>query len=470
MWRYEFRLDQDLESDGDWWLPGAPFPRVPGKLSFSTSTGINLELGISLIPQPELRPSAPQIVHGEIDHDVPVTLFGAVSGFAFLVGPRNPPVTAEAMLIGGHAVSTDDQIDQINLRIDGLRDWISDGSFKPTYGNEQPANTKDFDVHFSVRDRADASFCVETIPADISFEFEYEQRGAGHSVTLVEDYIASIRFRNSKSIDEAVTVATDLELLITLLTGSPATIQEFCLGPRTNLVSEIKSLIYHRTRNARRKRLYHRGFMPANYDWIASDLSDVFDRWFALCKNLRSVLGLLSTSLFQVISSTSEADFLTMAQAIEAYCRIRSRETYLPTDKFVEVSTSLINCIPSDMDSRIRNALKTKIGYMNEYSLKDRLKSLVEKQPWLESVVSFVEEAQERPADVRRIIRSIVDTRNNLTHVDQGRVREVPVGLVFRLQNMLCLSILNDIGINVEHRLSEVGEFRPHWWMNLPEH
>jgi hypothetical protein len=209
--------------------------------------------------------------------------------------------------------------------------------------------------------------------------------------------------------------------------------------------------------------------MPANYQLIGPQLRQVFDSWFSLCDKYRPVLGLLSASILQPDMSNAESGFLAMMQAIEAYCRIRSRETYLTAEEFAEVTAGMSKCIPDGTETNVRNSLRGKLGFLNEFSLKDRLRSLVDQNKWLESTLRYSDDPARHAEDTKKFIKDVVDARNSLTHVDTRRHSSIPVGAVWRLRMMLCLSLLSEAGVDIGQRVSDLGEYIPFWWMEIPE-
>lgn len=122
----EFGLLDTFELLGRWWL--ADRRQVPGKLSFSPTGGISLELIGTLDPlQPgEVRPGDHGAIWGQTSAGVEATLFGCLETHSSLhfPGEKTSTYTCSWMIIGEHVDSADSaKFQELELRIFNLEEW-----------------------------------------------------------------------------------------------------------------------------------------------------------------------------------------------------------------------------------------------------------------------------------------------------------------------------------------------------------
>ena len=97
-------------------------------------------------------------------------------------------------------------------------------------------------------------------------------------------------------------------------------------------------------------------------------------------------------------------------QAIETFNRQVFSEKYIEQEEYDDKSQKIKTNIPTEFPSDLRDALKSRIKYGNEYSLRKRIKGLFESVD--QQTRLLVTE------DYKSFIGKIVDTRNYFTHYD----------------------------------------------------
>lgn len=136
-----------------------------------------------------------------------------------------------------------------------------------------------------------------------------------------------------------------------------------------------------------------------------------------------------------------DSKFLFLAQALETWHRRESDTTEMNSSEFESIVDSLIASCPQQR----QEWLKGRLAYANEISLAKRLNEL------LAPFESFLPDG----VKLKKIIRSIVDTRNYLTHYNpslEGRaVRSRDLfDLVDRMEAFFKLLLLTRIGFALE--------------------
>jgi hypothetical protein len=120
----------------------------------------------------------------------------------------------------------------------------------------------------------------------------------------------------------------------------------------------------------------HEFFVPCQA--MSAGLDAVLQKWFdqydALAMPSQLALSVLSSE-----RSWIHVEFLLLMQALEGFHRAVADRTYMSTADYEKVCSVLTSAIPASVGSNHRNALKTKIKYGNELSLRKRLNGLAER-------------------------------------------------------------------------------------------
>lgn len=132
-----------------------------------------------------------------------------------------------------------------------------------------------------------------------------------------------------------------------------------------------------------------------------------------------------------------DAKVLALAQGLEIYHRKTSDETRMEQDNFESLRESLINQCPE----KHRKWLSERLRYGNELSLRQRIQRIIE--PFNE----FIGNDNQRD----KLIGSLVDTRNYLTHYDESLQSKVASGdtlyhLYRKMEAIFQLRILQELG------------------------
>jgi hypothetical protein len=325
---------------------------------------------------------------------------------------------------------------------------------------------------FEVDSTPSTQYEVAAIDASISINSTFSQTGCGHATTLKQDYYFWITLNNSLPIRQIVAIVQNLELFVSLLTGGPSLIQSIKLHARDERAFTRPDihLLYNRAWRRGGRRYFARDDMPATFQELEGQLGQVFDKWFAACEKYSPVMKLLAASLFQPGPFFIDNRFLTVAQAVEGYCRISNVEKYLPRDEFRRISEAMKKCIPDECHENFRTLADIRIRNMNDFSLRDHVLSLFKRHSWLKWLLLVDKNREPTDDDVQAFVSDVTRARNNLTHVEAGRAnaKSVSFGTFWRLRAILCALFLAEAGVHVEQRCRELQTrgFYIAWWMD----
>jgi len=131
-----------------------------------------------------------------------------------------------------------------------------------------------------------------------------------------------------------------------------------------------------------------------------------------------------------------------MTQAIEAYHRHKFEGKYLSDKDYKPIYNRFKEIIKVlDIEDSFKDALKSKLKYGNEYSLRKRLKDLF---------VKYRDITQNFIKDEDNFVNRIVDTRNYLTHYDK-KLKNIAEGrdlyrITQKLKKILQICLLSELG------------------------
>lgn len=182
-------------------------------------------------------------------------------------------------------------------------------------------------------------------------------------------------------------------------------------------------------------KIYHH-HMLFRYQTIKVNAEQIINNWLQAYDKIETALNLyfgVTTGRLQYL----DAKVLALAQGLEIYHRRTSDETRMEQDNFKSLRQTLINQCPE----KHREWLSERLKYVNELSLRQRIQRII--KPFNE----FIGNENQRD----KLIGSIVDTRNYLTHYDKSLKSKVASGdrlydLYRKMEAIFQLRILQELG------------------------
>ena len=174
---------------------------------------------------------------------------------------------------------------------------------------------------------------------------------------------------------------------------------------------------------------------------ISNKLELVLKNWFKKINSLSAVFQLYFASLYNP-SLYLEYKFLSLVQAIEAYCRIRYNGKYVSDGEYELVHDKILKSIIENTKNGLQCSLMSKLKYGNELSLKTRICRLFKKN--IEITKLFIKNEE-------NFIDKVIKTRNYLVHQDES-LKE----LSFKKEELFSTNIKLKIMIE-KYLLKEIG-------------
>lgn len=425
-----------FEAKGTWWLPQHPEPQhqVPGILKFDPVEGATLDvLGDSLIaPIVEtygtlelgnMRIALDNVVIDTICGFMdgrPTTLYKCrQTGLDLAVGYQGTRFLVQAVFIGCHCESDEDAVfDSISINYTDLEQWLGvtgfTGGFKLTQAGRFVEGKYDY-----------------LPPAEISYKFDDISIVFRHELEVVGDFFVDVHTKQKTFIE----IKPDIPMhygdyhrgpiyhirnLLTLGTGN-AVLPLIVKGRKNECVKEVKGeifpqdiyILYAAKGSHVSQRKIARWDMLFRYTEVADGFPTYLKNWFSKAEKLRHVFDLYFGILY-VPSMYSHLEFLTLAQALEAYHRHMYGGTYISKEEYEPVRKALVDAIPTELEQSHRDSLKKRIEFGYEYSLRKRINLiLVEVLKPYEGIVERLIGTKDKRA---QFISDLVDMRNDLTH------------------------------------------------------
>ncbi len=459
-------LDADFEMRGFWWLPSAEDVRVSGTLRFVHDDGIALELDGTLRPD-GFDPNgifAPETVLGETHDGKDCTLFHAhESGRRGCIpGIETAEMSASYLLVGGHFETVDAAaFAYLDIRFTYLEEWLDRRPFSSEHPEGRDGQPEVHARYVMPRARR---IRVDSLDATVAFRSNVTTRPGTRKHNIEHADMVRIRPRRSRPFEWFWSAAYDLRRLLSLLVWEPvfplrmtAGLRKFRAPSGTYLWKTAD--IFFAQKALRRKESLSPFMMLLPYAAVRKSWSEVANRWFQSREKLRPVHSLLLGNLHEP-SPFLQYRFLAHTQAAESFHRVRSDGRHVPAGEYEGYRSEMCDAIPTGMPKPLKDAIKAKLKYGNEYSLRKRLKLLLrglsgETRRWL---------APKEDA----FVAGVVDTRNYLTHYDPALKVKALDGeglsrLDAQLQKLILVLLLKDLGVDeakVVRAVSGHGRFR----------
>lgn len=443
---------------GVWWLKDSPEHRFPGTLFLDDGMLSIIVHDHSWHPPP--GPIAEdELIYGEGDEAGKYTLAqcthsasrGAVSG------PLRHDFKARLIFRGLHLPSfRGKHFTSIDAGFIGLQRWLE----TPPSSVKHLKNPRNFDV--KVRFRAiklqvrDDLELILYSRYGIPFAGDFDGKASIEPVGAI-----AIRTRKESSFDK---LAQELKRFQAFLSfsGGYLALPEAVQASGPLLVPESKDDKEAQFRASVIQEWWYSsspGFMqvpphPGKFLFRQADLQERLENtlrsWYETMDRLQSVLDLYMAAKFG--RTFIESRFLALCQAIEGFHRSELGGTYMEPKAYQEeVLPRLIKGIPPKVPQDLRKALRVRMNYGNEVSLRRRIREVARYS---------IPKAALNPKSLLEIVEQVVGTRNGWIHQLTGRPpedRELNVMMQASdcLEGLLELALLRILGFPEDKLISQ---------------
>jgi ApeA N-terminal domain 1 len=405
-------VTEALSLFGDWFLPTSPERRLAGQLSYDPPR-------IELLVNGTFRPDVPDvvlvgsdypIVHGFTHEGEAITLIHSRcierrSGNAS-VQVDSERVLAQYLLIGTYA-NENSTYPAFAFRVPGLQVWLSRKIIQQSVEveNEPSAVTH----VYRVLDRKEKSVYVPSIRSTLSWFVGY--------TSIVNPFLSIavntagrfvVRPDSARHLDWYLGQYRKITTLLSIISGGPlfADCMSAFLDPTPR---NTCSLVFSTPGERYWERPRPKDFYVSCSE-LGIEFSEILRRWFTAYDRIDTV-SRLAASVLTSQNLWPHFEFLSLMHVLEGFHRSLYPGLYMPGDAYENIKQSLYAAIPPDISSSHRSALRSRIAYGNEISLRRRLNDLAKNLSLIVRMRIFGNEDGSVPGQW-------VDTRNFYSHWD----------------------------------------------------
>jgi hypothetical protein len=407
-------LTEEIEIAGDWWLPESPDSTVPGILYFS-SKGIKLHVHQSFNPlDGAVRPGdeSPKysVIHGVTVKSEAVTLFDAQqlgTSFNFSSGGVTRPshIHARILIFGAH-LSANFIFSEVSFRVPGLTVWL--GNQVINHELTFNAENKLLEQAYKLGKMPSDSFQITKLDAILSIYYGYTSKAdAYNSIRVDVSAWSSFASTQKQPIDWFIQQQTRLLSLLSFLSG-----RVFVSDAIQAKIDDSKHRIdiLFVSNNSKNNEFNHPVEFFLSKPALSKSLDEIVNKWFEIIPSVEKPVS-LAIGISGSDSLWIHIEFLSLMQALEGLHRALYDGNYMEDSKYADVKSVLSSSIPSYVQPDHKDALRSRIRYGNQKSLRKRLDELVSKLS-LKSRDSLFGIGNGIP-------RTWIDTRNYYTHWDE---------------------------------------------------
>lgn len=446
------RIKEEIKNVGYFWLPSAPENRIPGFLIIKDGGKIELEVvghfNESIEGLKSVLNGTDEIerIVGHIEKHGLVTLddcFYKNKNISF-GGISKSTIHVNQAFFG---VAYDDKeivsFNSFQFSVEGVDEWVGLSGIKVENDYESRTATITYvppsEISFNLKNGM-----------ELRLTFSWSFPGFPHNREAKVSQKTYFRLISEKELplNEFISAAYKITTLLCFAIDKTVCIEQISATSDsiTRDIGEVKNVpvsvsIYYGSlpySKIQPKIDWHR--MLFRFGQIADDAERIINNWFDAYGEIDPALNLYFSTKTDAYKYL-EGKFLALAQALETYHRRTSGERLMDDAVFKELTERLLEQCPEER----RAWLAGRIAHGNEISLSRRIKSIIE--PFKEILGNS--------KDRGRLIRSIVDTRNYLTHYDASSAELAVTGrelwvLSLKMEAIFQLHLLQVLGFTEE--------------------
>lgn len=446
------RIKEEFKKSGYFWLPSAPERQIPGTLIITDGGKIELEVVgwfdeiIEGLNKAQNGKYELERIIGHIEKHGLVTLDDCLhknQNISF-GGISNSYVYVNKALIG---VAYDDKeivsLNTFKFSVEGIDEWVGLSGIKVESQNEKRTVSITYsqpeDISLNLKNGMNLSITFSATPPRFpnTTEAKITQKTYFKLVSEQERPLNDFTSAAYK-ITTLLGFAIDKTVCLEQVSVTSDAIRQDIGNNKTVPVSI--SVYYASQPYTKLEPKIDRHRMLFRFGQIREDAERIVNNWFDAYEEIDPALNLYfstKTGAYKYL----EGKFLALAQGLETYHRRTSNEKLMDEAVFKELTENLIKQCPEENKEWLSGRLK----YGNELSLRQRIKNIIE--PFKE----FIGTSKER----NKLISTIVDTRNYLTHYDKSLESKAASGrdlwwLCLKMEAIFQLRLLQVLGFTQE--------------------
>ncbi len=445
------KLSNTFSLGGYWWLPDKPDHKIYGTLQYQPEAAPELTL------EGSFNPYASDyllniVIHGTTADGLACTLTDAYQKVnrMHMPGMTTSEFFCNRLFVGNELLMPNEAtFESAVVEYSDMTSWLFRDPFNIKISEKEGSETV-WGITYTVPKLI--SHTVKSLQASIRFESSVTSTGEDQARILGHtDYV---RFRpiTKQNLDWYLNAFSSFRLLLSFLVGEPVNLisVKLCTKKR-RMNSKPGKKVYRNhvdvcipfVKSEKTRKLYPPDILIP-YPYVRKRFKQVLNNWYKKTGEMRTACQLLFGVLVQK-SIPIDFQFLALIQAIESYHRAKGGGKYLSGDSYAPIREALTKAIPNCVSTDHRAALKSRIKYGNEYSLRKRINLI------LNSIHHTFR--QKIIINDPKFVDKVVSTRNYLTHRDDSDKSNVidfreMVRASDRLKVLLMVLILNELGLD----------------------
>lgn len=434
------------------WRADAPDKKLQGELEYGPTSGAELDLFGHLYDSFDDKKFLERFtLHGLNFKNKPFSLFNSVicGGEIHLPGGRSCKISSVFGVAGGHYRAPEEILfKRVEVHFTGLVEWTcitgigikveeNPRSLAVTY--QIPATIElgkigPFSARLQISSHAQPDFHSFDIKENCTFVLEAEQM---QPYLAFEEYIFAFQQFLSLAIQHpvrALQIIGNIDKPREIIQEMPVFEDFLIIRKITKSDWEDEKLIPQ--------------FLLFNLHDLHPSPAAIFEKFVERKEKLWAAIDLYFSTIYNE-GGLPRVEFLTLAQSLEAYHRAAMPGKYEDDETYKNgLRAKFWNVVPTppDIDADFRAALAKKLDYLNEFSLRRRLKELA---------IKHTAVLQELIGSANSFSEIVSDLRNKLTHPGEGDEKpEKDYRKLIRFSEMMALLLevcfLDEIGFTQE--------------------
>ena len=455
------RIKEEFKRSGFFWLPSTPERQVPGILSISDGGDVKLELAQAL------DISSLQAIFGYSPDDSLSQILGYVEKGGPVIIDRCYHMSKKRNIAHGGLIASDVILakrafislpytentnlcfNTVTFSVEGIDEWVGISGIEVDRQFERSALTISYNRPENVTINLENGMQLQIV-----FAWTFPGMPAIKSAEVTQKVYFKLISQNPYELDTFFSIAEKITAFLCFIMNQIVCLEEMT-ATSDNLRQDIGS-----GRTAPIPVEIYCSSWPYSKDEPEIDELGMLFGFNKIHDHAESIINKWIESYDQVVSAfdlyfltktgrvgSMDLQFLTMVQALEAFHRRTSKEKHMDEGEFKEIRDTLVNKCPK----KERGWFAQKLNYANQLTLGNRLERMTE------PFNNFM------GGEYRlKLIRSIVDTRNYLTHLDPDSEHKAAKGrslefLIDKIDALFQLHFLKLIGFNEEEIRSIVS-------------
>ena len=442
------RIKEKIKRAGVFWLPSSPQNQIPGTLSISDGGDVKLEL-TRPIDSSSLQalfgyphPNSLNRILGHVEQDGPVIIDRCYHMSKKRNIAHGGLITGDVILANRIFVTLPYQEDTspcfnaVTFSVESIDEWVGISGIEVDTQFENSALT------ISYNRPEDLTLNLENgMQLQITFAWTAPGLPAAKRAEVTQKIYFRLVSQEPHELDAFISVAEKITAFMCFIMD-----EIVCLEKVTATAGDL----HRETHNKSPVKIYCSSWPyskdePEIREWrilfrfkeIQNRAESMINNWIESCEQIAPAFDLYFLTKTGRIGS-KDLQFLTLVQALEAFHRRTSNEKHMDEEKFKEIRKQLIKVCPKEE----RNWFAQNLNYANELTLKNRLEGMTE--PFDDFMGGEYRS---------KLIDSIKDTRNYLTHYDPRSEQKAVEGqslefLILKMNALFRLHFLKLIGFD----------------------